>query len=179
MSARFERIGSETLLEGKIATVRRDRFRYEDGAEAEREIVAHPGAVGIVCHDDDHVFLVRQPREAVGAPDLLELPAGKLDEEGEPVPETARRELAEEIGKAAEHWEFVRTYWNSPGFSDEQVHLYLAWGLSDVERPAVQEDERIELVAWPLADLDALIDECVDSKTIVGLLELRRRTSSG
>src|SRR4051812_48216062 len=111
MSSQFERVSSRTVHEGKIATVRVDRFRYEDGAEAEREIVAHDGAVGIVAHDDEHLFLVRQPREAICQPDLLELPAGKLDEEGEEPLETAKRELAEEIGMAAEHWEHLKSYW--------------------------------------------------------------------
>jgi ADP-ribose pyrophosphatase len=175
MSAEFERISSETLIEGKIATVRRDRFRYDDGEEADREIVSHPGAVAIVAHDDESVYLVRQPREAVGVADLLELPAGKLDVDGEPPAENARRELAEEIGKAAEHWEHLKTYWNSPGFSDEQLHIYLATGLRDVDQPETDEDERIEIVAWPLADLDGLIDACEDSKSLIGLLELRRR----
>ncbi len=175
MSSSFERIGSETIYEGKIATVRRDRFRYDDGGEADREIVAHPGAVAVVAHDGESVWLVRQPREPVGLPDLLELPAGKLDEEGEPVAETARRELAEEIGKAAEHWEHLHTFFNSPGFSDEEVHIYLATGLSDIQRPQTAEDERIEILACPLSGLDRLIDECRDSKTLVGLYALRRR----
>jgi 8-oxo-dGTP pyrophosphatase MutT (NUDIX family) len=175
MSAEFERVSSETVYEGRIATVRVDRVRYEDGGEADREIVSHPGAVAVVAHDDEHVYLVRQPREPVGVPDLLELPAGKLDEEGEPPAETAKRELAEEIGKRADHWEHLKTYWNSPGFSDEQLHVYLATGLHDVERPETGEDERIDLVAWPLADLDGLLDACEDSKSLIGLLELRRR----
>jgi ADP-ribose pyrophosphatase len=175
MSADFERIASETFFEGKIATVRRDRFRYEDGEEAEREIVSHPGAVGILAHDDEAIYLVRQPREPVGVPDLLELPAGKLDVDGESPAENARRELAEEVGKAADHWEHLKTYYNSPGFSDEEIHLYLATGLHDVQRPETEEDERIELVSWPLDDLDGLIDACVDSKTLIALLELRRR----
>ncbi len=176
MSSRFERLSSETTYEGKIITVRLDRFRYEDGAEADREIVGHMGAVGVVAHDDEHLYLVRQPREAVGEPDVLELPAGKLDEEGEDPLDTAKRELAEEIGKAADAWEHLHTYWSSVGFSDEQVHVYLATGLSDVDRPEVEEDERIELVRWPLADLDGAIDACQDAKTLIGLLELRRRT---
>src|SRR3954447_3176076 len=175
MSATFERIDSKTIHEGKIATFRVDRFRYEDGEEAEREIIAHRGAVGVVAHDGEHLFFVRQPREAIGVPDLLEIPAGKLDEEGEEPLETARRELAEEIGKAADHWEHLKTYWSSVGFTDEQVHVYLATGLSDVDRPAVKEDERIELVTWPLDDLDGAIDASEDAKTIIGLLELRRR----
>ncbi len=175
MSSGFRRIASTTIYEGRIIAVREDRFRYDDGQEADREIVAHSGAVGVVAHDDEFVYLVRQPREAVGAPDLLELPAGKLDEEGEAPADTARRELAEEIGKAAEHWEPLHRFYTSVGFCDEEVHLYLATGLSDVTRPATEEDERIELVAWPLAELDAAIAECCDSKTLIGLLELRHR----
>jgi len=175
MSAGFERIDSSTIYEGRIVTVRQDRFRYDDGGEADREIVSHPGAVGVVAHDGEHVFLVRQPREAVGAPDLLELPAGKLDEEGEDPLETAKRELAEEIGKAAEAWEHLHAFYTSVGFCDEKVHVYLATGLSDVDQPEVDEDERIDIVAWPLAELDAAIAECRDSKTLIGLLELRAR----
>lgn len=175
MSSRFERTGGRTIYEGKIITVRMDTFRHEDGEEVEREIALHPGAVGIVAHDGTSIFLVRQPREPVGAPDLLELPAGKLDEDGEDPLATAKRELAEEIGKAADHWEPLGSFYTSPGFSDEEVHLFLATGLRDVEKPAVDEDERIELVVRPLAELDALIDETRDSKTLIGLYELRRR----
>jgi ADP-ribose pyrophosphatase len=175
MSSQFERLSSETVHEGKIASVRVDRFRYEDGAEADREIVAHPGAVAVVAHDGEKLFLVRQPREAIGVPDLLELPAGKLDEEGEEPLDTAKRELAEEIGKAAEDWEHLKSYWSSAGFSDERVHVFLATGLSDVQKPEVEEDERIELVEWPLDDLDGAIEACEDAKTLVGLYELRRR----
>ncbi len=94
----MERIGSETAYEGRIIDVRTDTFRYSDGAEAEREIVAHPGAVAIVAHGNGVVWLVRQPREAVGDPELLEVPAGKLDVEGESHLECAKRELEEEVG---------------------------------------------------------------------------------
>jgi 8-oxo-dGTP pyrophosphatase MutT (NUDIX family) len=174
MSSQFERLSSETAYEGKIVTVRLDRFRYEDGGEADREIVGHMGAVGVVAHDDQHLYLVRQPREAVGEPDVLELPAGKLDEEGEEPLDTAKRELAEEIGKAAEHWEHLSTIYTSPGFSDEQVYIYLATGLSD-RKAEIEENERIDIVEHPLSELDALIDEATDSKTLVGLYELRRR----
>ena len=102
MSSRFERTGSETIFEGKFFSVERGHFRHEDGSEAVRELVGHPGAVGIVVLDGERLWLVRQPREAVGVPDLLEIPAGKLDEEGEDPLETAKRELAEEIGKQAD-----------------------------------------------------------------------------
>src|SRR3954454_11099779 len=97
----FERIGSEEIWSGKIATVRIDRVRYDDGEEADREVVEHPGAVAVVAHDDEFLYLVAQPREPVGDQALVELPAGKLDEEGESPLETGKRELAEEIGKGA------------------------------------------------------------------------------
>ncbi|HEX4690566.1 MAG TPA: NUDIX hydrolase, partial [Solirubrobacteraceae bacterium] len=80
MSSRFEQTSSETIHEGSFITVERRTYRHEDGDEVTREIVTHPGAVGVVVLDGDRLWLVRQPREAVGVPDLLELPAGKLDE---------------------------------------------------------------------------------------------------
>ena len=178
MSSRFERIDATTRYDGKVLDVREETFRHEDGGETTREIVRHRGAVGIVCHDGDRIWLVRQPREAVGEPDLLELPAGKLDVEGEEPLETAKRELAEEIGKAAGHWEHLHSFYTSPGFTDEEVHLFLATGISDVdERPAVHEDERIDVEVRPLGDLDAILTETRDSKTLIGLQALRARLS--
>ena len=115
--------------------MRVERFRHDDGEEVEREVVGHPGAVAIVAHDDEHVWLVRQPREAAGEQALLEMPAGKLDVAGEPALETARRELAEEIGKAAADWRELVSFYTSPGFTDERVDVYPATGLSDAPRP--------------------------------------------
>ena len=179
MSSRFERIASETLYEGKFFGVRKDVFRHEDGDDAEREIVSHTGAVGIVALDGEQLWFVRQPREAIGAPDLLEIPAGKLDEDGEGPLETAVRELAEEIGKQAADWEPLGSFYTSPGFTNERVHLYLATGLSDVdERPEVHENERIDVEVRPLADLDAMIEGSTDSKTIIGLARLRERLNA-
>ena len=176
MSSHFERIASETVYEGGFFTVRQDAFRHEDGAEAKREIVAHAGAVGIVVLDGDRLWLVRQPREAVGVPDLLEIPAGKLDQDGEDPLETGRRELAEELGKRAARWEPLGAFFTSAGFTDEQVHLFLATGLSDVdERPEVEENERIDVEVRPLEDLDDLIETSQDAKTIIGLARLKAR----
>jgi ADP-ribose pyrophosphatase len=173
VSERFTRIDERVVWEGKLSTVRVDTFRHDDGAEVTREVVVHPGAVGVVAVDDEHVWLVRQPREVVGET-TLEVPAGKLDVEGEPPLETARRELAEEIGKAAESWSSLGWFWSSPGFTNERVELYLAEGLSDASADA-DEDERIEIVAWPLARLDEAIAQCHDSKSLVGLLRLAAR----
>ena len=179
MSSKFERIRSETVFEGGFFSVRHDAFRHEDGDEAEREIVSHIGAVGVVVLDGDQLWLVRQPREAVGEPDLLEIPAGKLDEEGEEPLETGKRELAEEIGKQAAEWEPLGVFYTSPGFTDEEVHLFLATGISDAdERPEAHENERIDVEVRPLADLDELIEQSTDSKTIIGLARLKARLTA-
>ena len=167
----FERICSEDAYEGKIFSVRRDRFRYDDGEEAEREIVIHPGAVGVVAHDGERIYLVRQPREAVDEQAVLEIPAGKL-EQGEDVLATAKRELAEEIGKGAREWRHLKTYWSSVGFADEEVHVYLATDLYD-ESAESDENERIEIEAIPLDRLDDVISECRDAKSLIGLLWLK------
>jgi len=172
----FTRIASETRFAGRIITVTDDTFRYADGKTADREIVRTTGAAAIVAVDDEHVWLVRQPREAIDDPDSLELPAGRLDKEGESPLDSARRELAEEIGLQAERWTFLKAYNSSVGFTDEVVHLFLAEGLG--EAPGEHdsgEDERIEVVRWPLADLAGALDAVSDAKTLLGLLLLERR----
>ena len=175
----FEDIDRETLFEGKIFSVERGRFRHADGDEVTREKVHHDGAVGVVAYDDEHLYLVRQPREAIDRSDVLEIPAGRLDVEGEEPLATAQRELAEEIGLAADSWQHATTYFSSSGFTDEEVHVFLATDLRRVERPETEEEERIELVRWPLAELDAAIDATVDAKTLIGLLWLRRARAEG
>jgi 8-oxo-dGTP pyrophosphatase MutT (NUDIX family) len=174
MSSRFERVASETRYEGKIFSVVEETFRHEDGEDSTREIVRHQGAVGVVAHDGERIYLVRQPREPIDVPDLLEIPAGKLDVDGEEPLDAAKRELGEEIGKAAEHWELLHSFYTSAGFTDEQCIVYLATGLSDAK---AEQDahERIDIETRPLSELDALIDEVRDAKTLIGLLELRRR----
>jgi ADP-ribose pyrophosphatase len=152
-----------------------EHFRFADGEEVSREKVWHPGAVGVVALDDEHVWLTRQPREAIGASASLEIPAGKLDVSGEKPLETAKRELGEEIGKTAADWEEIMVFYTSPGFSDERVSLYLATGLSDDPDAEPDEGERIEIVPWPLERLEQAIAECEDSKTLIALLWLARR----
>ncbi|CAN5443167.1 NUDIX hydrolase [soil metagenome] len=171
----FERIASELKFEGVIARVRGDRYRYSDGSESEREVVEHPGAVAILALDDEVIWLVRQPREAVGAADLLEIPAGKLDVEGEPPLDCAKRELVEEIGREAAEWEELKRIYPSPGFAEEEVTIFIARGTSAVSGHEPIAEERIEIVAWPLSDLDSAIDECADAKSLIGLLLLRSR----
>jgi 8-oxo-dGTP pyrophosphatase MutT (NUDIX family) len=172
VSSRFERLDERTVFAGAIVDVKEGRFRHEDGEVVTRQWVAHPGSVAIVAHDGERVWLVRQPREATGDPDLLELPAGKLDEEGESPLECARRELAEEIGKRAEHWEPLLTFLTSAGMTDERCHIFLATGISDDPGHEI-EGERIDIEPHRLAELDATIAGCRDAKTLIGLMALR------
>jgi ADP-ribose pyrophosphatase len=167
----IEPLGGETHYEGSQFSVRVERFRHADGEEVEREVVRRMDAAGIVAYDDEQVWLVRQPREALGGY-TLELPAGKLDVEGESALQTAQRELAEEIGREAEHWQHVRDFHPSAGYSDEVVHIFAATGLRESDVKPVP-GERIEIVRWPLADLDAALAATDDAKTVIGLQWLR------
>jgi ADP-ribose pyrophosphatase len=173
---RFERLGGRTVHAGKIVDLAIERFRFADGEEVEREVVHHQGAAAAVAHDDEHVWLVRQPRETVGDPDFLEIPAGRLDQEGESPLQAAQRELAEEVGLRAERWAPIASFASSVGILDEIVHVFHATGLSDDDGEAQAEhDERIEIVRWPLEDLDGAIAATRDAKTLIGLLWLRAR----
>ncbi len=169
---RIEPLGAEEPFTGSQFSVRVGHFRHEDGEEVQREYVHRVAAAAIVAYDDEHVWLVRQPREAI-LQYTLELPAGKLDVEGEAALATAKRELAEEIGQAAEHWQEVETYYSSSGYSDELVHIFAATGLRPDDDSEPDPGERIEIVRWPLADLDGAIAACNDAKTLIGLAWLR------
>lgn len=170
----FVDLASDTVHAGRIVQVRIERFRHADGEEVTREIVHHDGAVGILAHDDERVWLVRQPREAVRDPDLLEIPAGRLDVAGEQPLAAAQRELAEEIGLRANSWEPILSYYSSAGISDERVHLFCARDLHAAEADS-GENERIEIVPWPLAGLWQALAECRDAKTLIALQWLALR----
>ena len=171
---RFEPLGGRTIYEGRIVTLRIERFRFADGEEVEREIVRHQGAVGVLVHDDANLFLVRQPREAIDDADFLEIPAGRLDVDGEAPLEAAKRELAEELGKAAATWTAITDYVSSVGVMDETVYLFHATELRDAHAEA-ESNERIEIVRWPLSDLDGAIAATRDAKTLIALLWLKAR----
>jgi 8-oxo-dGTP pyrophosphatase MutT (NUDIX family) len=169
---RLRKEGSKLVYRGEIFAVRKETFQYGDGGRATREVVIHPGAVCVIPHDSRVVYMVEQPREAVEDPALLELPAGKLDVEDETPLECAQRELAEEIGKSAGDWRELKTFYTSPGFANERVWLFLATELYD--SPKRESSERIEVVEFPLDDLDAAIARCEDAKSLIGLLTLKR-----
>ena len=160
----------KTIHDGPRFSVHRARFP----GDRTREFVKAPTSVAMVPYDDEHVYLVKQPREAVRRQDVLEVPAGIMDVEGESPLETAKRELVEEIGMEAAEWTEATSFYSSIGFVDEVVKVFLATGLTKVGEGDESGEEQIELVKWPLADLDALIDRNEDAKTLIGLLWLRR-----
>jgi len=168
----LEKEGSKLVYRGEIFSVRKETFQYADGSRATREVVVHPGAVCVIPHDAGAVYMVEQPREAVEEPALLELPAGKLDVKGETPLECAQRELAEEIGKSAGDWRELRSFYTSPGFANERVWLFLATELYDTPERR-QTDERIQIVEFPLDELDTAIGRCEDAKSLIGLMMLK------
>jgi 8-oxo-dGTP pyrophosphatase MutT (NUDIX family) len=172
MNTQFESLGAQVEWTGKVIRAGTERFRHSDGAEATRDRVWHPGAVGILAVDEDRVWLTRQPREVPGMVDSLEIPAGKLDVPGEAPLATAQRELAEEVGLQAGQWTGLTAFYSSPGFTDERVWLFLARELSRAGHAQAEEDERIQIVPWPLDRLDEAISECQDAKSLVALLWL-------
>jgi ADP-ribose pyrophosphatase len=154
---------SRRVFEGTQVSVDVERW-----GEHEREIVRHPGAVAIVAVDPDRrITLVRQLREPARK-HLLELPAGTCEPDEDTLA-TAKRELVEEAGLVGGEWRVAASFFSTPGFCDELVRVYIAEGVEETER-ALQEDEEIELVRIPVAELAALLPEIEDAKTLAGLL---------
>ncbi len=167
-------ISSRTVFEGRLIGVRVDEVELANGRRAIREIVPHPGAVGIVpLLEDDRVVMIRQYRHAAGKV-LWELPAGLL-EEGEGPEDAARRELAEEIGYEAEELTPLFSTYLSPGFSCEVIHVFVARGLRRVEARA-EPDENIRAVPLPLAEAVAMVrrGEVQNATAICGILAVAR-----
>lgn len=169
----FDVVAEQVAWEGRMLKAGTETYRYPDGSESTYDKVWHPGAVTVIPFDDTHVWLVRQPREASRMQASLEIPAGKRDRPDEPLLDLAKRELVEEIGKEASEWHELFNFWPTPGFCDEHITMFTASGLSDAHSgPAPEDDEKIEIVPWPLIDLEGAIAETRDGKTLVGLLWL-------
>jgi len=178
-------LSEELRYQGALISVATATFEAPDGQHFERDVVHHPGAVSVVPvvdgPDGPEVILVRQYRAAVDA-DLLEVPAGKRDVAGEPPEETARRELAEEIGMVAARLELLAEFYNSPGFCDEHSFVFLGRDLEPTPPEAHGIEEQymtIERVA--LAGVASLVRgrEIVDAKTIIGLALARDALGQG
>jgi 8-oxo-dGTP pyrophosphatase MutT (NUDIX family) len=170
----MELLGSKPLHEGKHVDFVAKRYRHEDGSEVEREIVEHPGSVAVLAYDEEFAYLVAQPREAVEDERLLEIPAGTLDVEGEDELECGRRELAEEAELQAEQWSLLHVVYPSPGFLTEKVTIFEATGLSPASGER-DDDEEIEIVRLPLAEIEQALPEIRDATTVIALLRLKER----
>jgi len=179
----FRATGERTVHRGWAIELVQATFVAPDGVPFERDVVRHPGAVAVVAVTDrDTVVLVHQYRPAVDRW-LLEIPAGTRDVDGEPPDETARRELAEEVGYRADRLELLTRTAITPGFCDEYANVYLATGLRPVapERQGVEE-RYLEVVEVALDRFDAMVDDgsIVDASTILGVgLAVRRLAVGG
>lgn len=171
-------IASRRAYDGRVISLRVDEVELGGGRRSTREVVEHPGAVGVLAWDGERLAMVRQWRHATGGA-LLEIPAGTLEEDEEPLA-TARRELAEESGLAAATWVTGPRFYTAPGFCTELMHLFLATDLADASASA-DDDEELEPSWLSLPDaLGAIEDGSVaDAKTIAGILWLARRLAPG
>ena len=171
MELKETRLSGETVYKGKIVTLKVDEVEMPDGSLAERELVFHPGGVGVVAIDeDDRVVLVKQFRKPIEDA-IYEIPAGKLDA-GEDHRLCGMRELEEETGLKAEEFVYLGFIYPSPGFTDEKTHMYLATGLTQGETHP-DPDEYLDIVRMPLNEVLSKImkNEINDAKTVAGILK--------
>ncbi|WP_257347849.1 NUDIX domain-containing protein [Pseudalkalibacillus decolorationis] len=158
-------IGSKILYNGKIIDLMLEDVELPDGNKSQREVVKHPGAVAVIAMTPENkMVLVRQYRKPLNRT-IVEIPAGKL-EKGEAPESCARRELEEETGYRSDRLTHVKSFYTSPGFADELVHLYFT---DSLEKGNVQldEDEFVELMEVTLDEAIELMmtNEIYDAKT--------------
>jgi ADP-ribose pyrophosphatase len=157
------------IYKGRVVEFSLEEAHLPNGQTVTLEILRHPGASAVVpMREDGRVVMIRQYRHAAGGT-IYEVPAGRLDPGETPI-DCARRELAEEVGRAAAQWEPLGAIWTTPGFTDEKIHLFLARQLTPVSQ-ALERDEVIEVVERPLDELMGMIrrGEINDGKTICAL----------
>ena len=168
----FRKVGERTVFEGTLITVAQATFEGPDGDRFERDVVHHPGAVSVVpVLDGGIVLLVRQYRAAVER-ELLEIPAGQRDVDGEAAELTAHRELEEEVGMRAGRLELLGEFYNSPGFCDEHAFVYLA---RDLEPCATSfqgiEEQHMTIERISFDEVPGLVQSgaLIDAKSLIGL----------
>jgi 8-oxo-dGDP phosphatase len=181
----YDVVSSQPVFQGRIWKVRTDVVAMPDGETSPRDVVQHPGAVGVVAVRGKapayEVLLVNQYRHPVERR-LDELPAGLLDVDGEPALDAVQRELAEEAGYRAARWNVLIDALTSPGFTDEAIRIFLARDLTPCERE-VQEHEEVEMSArWvPLAEAvdDALAGRLENATAVIGVLAAAQALATG
>lgn len=185
MTHAYEVASSDVVFTGRVISLRVDQVRMPGGSAAQRDVVVHPGAVGVIVLDDrDQVLLIRQYRHSV-AEFLWEVPAGIRDVPDEPLLLTAQRELVEEGGLRAQEWHVLCDVLSSPGMTDEAYRVFLARGPQVVpseERPALHDEELDLEPTWvPLDEALSWIDDGAvrNGMCIVGLLAADRARRAG
>ncbi len=172
-------VSSKTVFEGKIIDVQLDMVSLPNGELAQRDIVRHPGGVGIVAiTDDNKIIMVKQFRKPIEKA-IYEIPAGKLDK-NEDVEVCGRRELKEETGATATNFEYLGFMYPSPGFVDEVTHMYLATGL-DFGEKQLDEDEFLDVEYFSIDDVLKMImnNEINDAKTVIGFFKAMEKLKGG
>lgn len=178
MNNKFEEktIKSEPIYDGRIIKVKKDVVVLPNGETSIRELVVHPGAVGIIpITADGKLIVVEQYRKPLER-SLVEIPAGKL-EPGEEPAVTAVRELEEETGFGAKSFTYLQSIATSPGFANEVIHLYIAKDLYKIENPAsLDEDEFVELMTISLEEAEEMIldGRIYDAKTVIAVMWMRQ-----
>ena len=172
-------VSAKTVFQGKIIDVRVDMVSLPNGEIAQRDIVKHPGGVGIVAiTDDDKIIMVKQFRKPIEKA-IYEIPAGKLDKNEEPL-KCGRRELMEETGAVADNFFYLGYMYPSPGFDDEVTHMYLATGLHFGENN-LDEDEFLDVEYFTKEEvLDMIMNnEINDAKTVIGFFKAMEKLKGG
>ncbi len=172
-------VSSEHIFKGRIIDVKLDKVMMPSGELADREIVGHPGGVGIVAiTDDNKIIMVKQYRKPLEKA-IYEIPAGKLDP-NEEVEVCGKRELLEETGATAENFEYLGFMYPSPGFTDEVTHIYLATGLS-FGNANPDDDEFLDIEFFDMETVKEMImnNEINDGKTIMGFFKAVERLKGG
>lgn len=160
---------SQPIFQGKVISLQVDTVRLPNGEEATREIVRHPGGVSVLALLDGKMLVVEQYRKPLGK-SQIEIPAGKLDRGAEDPMAAAMRELEEETGYKTDHLEYICSYYTSPGFADEIMHMYFTDRLEKSEMN-LDEDEFLVCDAITLEQALAYIREgrISDAKTVMAV----------
>jgi 8-oxo-dGTP pyrophosphatase MutT (NUDIX family) len=168
----YEVLSSEVVFEGRVIALRRDIVAMPGETTSQRDVVVHPGAVGVIALDGENVLLVNQYRHPVRR-QLDELPAGLLDVAGEPGLLAAQRELVEEAGYTAATWHVLIDILTSPGMTDESIRIYLARDVTPCDRDVQEHEELLMTSRWePLSAVvdRALAGELENGPCVAGIL---------